>query len=209
MALVYHNAELVPGKRELIRNWLPGRPWFDGDADRKPVGSFRFDDPEGQVGMEGFLIGGTDAPVLFVPLTYRAGPLDGAEEHLVGTTEHSELGTRWVYDGCADPVFVQCLVAAVLTGGTGVDHEYDLGNGPERQPTNAQVRGSGTPGTEVPAVQTVSSRDKGALTLVDAGGVEVVVAREVGTGVTADQTLAVTWKGGADVVIAGVRTPVT
>ena len=92
MALVYPNADLTPGKRELMDGWLPGRPWFDGEPGRKPVGSFRFDDPEGEVGMEGFLLGGDGLSTLFLPLTYRAAELPGAEDHLVGTTEHSELG---------------------------------------------------------------------------------------------------------------------
>lgn len=205
MAIVYPNAELTPGKRDLMDAWLPGRPWFDGEPGRKPVGSFRFDDPEGEVGMEGFLLGGEGLSTLFIPLTYRSAELPGADDHLVGTTEHSELGTRYVYDGCGDPVFVQSLVSTMLTGAAGVDHEYDLGNGPETSPTNAQVRGSGTPGAAVPAVDAASSRDDGPLTLVDAGSVEVVVARVVGTEVAADPTLAVTWKGGEAVVIAGVR----
>jgi hypothetical protein len=206
MAIVYPYAELTPGKRELMDAWLPSRSWFDGEP-RKPTGSFRFDDPAGEVGMEGFLLGADGRPTLFVPLTYRGAPLAGAEQHLVGTTEHSELGTRWVYDGAADPVFVQSLVAAILTGATGVDHEFDLGNGPESRPTNAQVRGSGTPGTEVPAVGPLDVRDEGPLTIVDAGPVQVVLGRVVGTDVPAGTTLTVTWKGGIDVVIAGVRSP--
>ena len=89
----------------------------------------------GEVGCEGFLLGAEGVPTLFLPLTYRSAELDGAEEHLVGTTEHSELGPRWVYDGCADAVFIGELVRAVLTGGTGVDYEYDIGDGPESRPT--------------------------------------------------------------------------
>ena len=38
--------------------------------------------------------------------------LDSTDEYLIGTTEHSVLGKRWVYDGCADPV----AVSAILTG---------------------------------------------------------------------------------------------
>ena len=205
MAIVYPNADLTPGKRELMDAWLPGRAWFDGEPGRKPVGSFRFDDPEGEVGMEGFLLGGEGLSTLFLPLTYRSAELPGADDHLVGTTEHSELGTRWVYDGCGDPVFVQSLVSAIVTGATGVDYEYDLGNGPETRPTNAQVRGSGTPGAAVPTVGTVTCRDEGPLTIIDTDGLQVVAARVVGTDVAADATLAVTWKGGQDVVIAGVR----
>ena len=46
-----------------------------------------------------------DGSVLHVPVTYRAAPVAGADEHLIGTMEHSVLGRRWAYDGCADPVF--------------------------------------------------------------------------------------------------------
>ena len=204
MAIVYPNATLTPSKRELMEGWLPTCSWYDGHADRKPVGSFRFDDPDGQVGLEGVLLGGEGVPTLFLPLTYRGAELGGAEEHLIGTTEHSELGTRWVYDGCGDPVFVGELVRAVLTGGTGADHEYDLGDGPQSSPTSAQVRGSGS-AADVPPVDAVGSHDEGPLTIVNAGALEVVVARIVGTYVEAAETLAVTWKGGTDVVIAGVR----
>ena len=207
MALVYPNATLTPSKRELMDAWLPTRPWHDG-RERKPVGSFRFDDPAGEVGLEGFLLGGDGVSTLFLPLTYRAAELDGAEAHLVGTTEHSELGTRWVYDGCADPVFIRALAHAILTGVGGVDHEFDVGNGPETKPTNAQVLGTGRADpddTAVPDLDTVGSHDEGPLTIVNAGPLELVVARVVGSDLEAAQTLEVTWKGGTGVAIAGVR----
>ena len=54
--------------------------------------------------------------VLHVPLTYREAPLDGAEESLVTTVEHSAPGRRWVYDACIDPVFWTTLCAMTLTG---------------------------------------------------------------------------------------------
>src|SRR4051794_14141359 len=154
MAIVYPQATLTPSKKELMDGWLPSRPWFDGNLDRKPVGSFRFDDPEGEVGLEGFLLGADGLPTLFLPLTYRGAELDGAEEHLVGTTDHSELGPRWVYDGSADQAFMRELVRAIVTGGRGVDHEFDLGNGRETRPTNAQVHGSGS-AAEVPQIDDV------------------------------------------------------
>jgi maltokinase-like protein len=204
MAIVYPQATLTPSKKELMDAWLPTRPWFDGELDRKPVGSFRFDDPEGEVGLEGFLLGAEGLPTLFLPLTYRGVDLKGAEEHLVGTTEHSALGPRWVYDGCADPVFVSELVRAILTGGTGVDNEYDIGNGPEFRPTSAQVRGSGS-ADSAPGIDEVGCHDEGPLTVVNAGPLELVVARIVGNYVEAAETLSVTWKGGTDVVVAGVR----
>jgi hypothetical protein len=204
MAIVYPQATLTPSKRELMDAWLPTRPWFDGYLERKPVGSFRFDDPEGEVGLEGFLLGAEGMPTLFLPLTYRGEEVEGAEEYLVGTTEHSELGPRWVYDGCADPVFLSELARAILTGGTGVDNEYDVGNGPEFSPTSAQVQGSGS-ADWVPEIDEAGCHDEGPLTVVNTGALELVVARIVGTYVEAAETLAVTWKGGNDVVIAGVR----
>lgn len=204
MAIVYPQATLTPSKRELMDQWLPTRPWFDGGLERKPVGSFRFDDPEGEVGLEGFLIGAEGLPTYFLPMSYRAAELEGAEEHLIGTSEHSELGPRWIYDGCADPVFLGELTRAILTGGTGADHEYDIGNGPESRPTSAQVQGSGS-ADSVPEVDAVGCYDEGPLTIVNAGPLEIVVARIVGTYVEAAETLSVTWKGGNDVVVAGVR----
>ena len=81
MALL-HDATITPGKRDLIKGWLPSRAWFDGDLDgRGPVASFRFDDPAGEVGVECFLMGaaeGSSAPTLLVPMSYRGAPLDGA-----------------------------------------------------------------------------------------------------------------------------------
>jgi len=205
MAIVYPNATLTPSKRELMDGWLPSRAWFDGNTGRKPVGSFRFDDPAGEVGMEGFLLGAEGESTLFLPLTYRGAELEGADAYLVGRTDHSELGPRWVYDGCGDPVFARSLAHAILTGATGVEHEFDLGDGPESRPTNAQVRGSGSADTDVPEIDTVSAHDLGPQTIVNAGPLELVVARVVGTDVEAAQTLAVTWKGGSGVPIAGVR----
>ena len=112
----FHRATLTPTKAELIADWLPRQP--GGPASGAPVevlGSFRFDDPDGRVGMETHLA--TAADTLFqVPLTYRDAPLDGGEGHCIAEMEHSELGTRWVYDGLGDPSFLTMLAAVTLTG---------------------------------------------------------------------------------------------
>ena len=42
--------------------------------------------------------------------------LDGADAGLAGTLDHSALGTRWVYDGLTDPVFVRMLAAVTMSG---------------------------------------------------------------------------------------------
>jgi hypothetical protein len=79
------------------------------------IGSYRFDDPEGRVGMETHLVtaGGV---LLQVPLTYRDEPLDGAEGALITEMQHSVLGTRWVYDGLRDPKLVVMLAGVAMTG---------------------------------------------------------------------------------------------
>lgn len=53
------------------------------------------------------------ASTYLVPLTYRGAPLPGADEHLLGTAEHGVLGTRWIYDGTADPVAVEQLAELI------------------------------------------------------------------------------------------------
>ena len=100
MALI-HKATLNPTKLQLLTSWLPRQTWVTGEADLVQVGAYRFDDPAGVVGIETLLLQACDGLVFHVPFTYRGAPLVGAEEFLIGTTEHSVLGTRWVYDGAA------------------------------------------------------------------------------------------------------------
>ncbi|NNF56337.1 MAG: hypothetical protein HKN03_18065 [Acidimicrobiales bacterium] len=113
---VFHRATITPSKAELIAEWVPTQSWGPSpDAAIQVVGAYRFDDPENIVGMETHLVS-SEGVLLHVPLTYRAEPLDGAEDALVGTMQHSELGTRWVYDGLSDDRFVTMLAAVAMTG---------------------------------------------------------------------------------------------
>jgi hypothetical protein len=115
MAL-FHRATITPTKAELIAAWLPAQTWGpSSDVAIAEIGSYRFDDPEGQVGMETHLVAAGDA-VFQVPVTYRDSPLDGAGEALITKMEHSALGTRWVYDGLRDPHFIVMLAAVTMTG---------------------------------------------------------------------------------------------
>src|SRR4051794_16111111 len=149
MALL-HRATVSPSKLELLTDWLPSRSWFPAGLPLERVGSFRFDDPAGEVGGETLLVGTGDGTLLQVPLTYRNAPVDGLERHLVGTAEHSVLGRRWVYDGCADPVWAAALATAVLTGGTQAEELVETGDGDlaPRDP-DVTVRGSGSAGAAV------------------------------------------------------------
>jgi hypothetical protein len=115
MAL-FHRATIVPTKEQIISDWAPRQPWGPRDgAAIKVIGAYRFDDPDGIVGMETFLAAAGDQ-LLQIPLTYRDAPLDGADDALICTMEHSVLGTRWVYDGLCDSRFVLMMAAVAMTG---------------------------------------------------------------------------------------------
>ncbi|MCC3270041.1 hypothetical protein MUG94_10680 [Arthrobacter gengyunqii] len=148
MALIYH-AELHPDKMELLASWLPTTSWFPrvGQLPIERVGSFRFDDPEGQVGIETHLVA-VGADVVQVPLTYRGAPLEGAEKHLITTMEHSVLGTRWVYDGCGDPAYAQALTASILSGQGQAPQYFENDGVREDIPESVSVVASGLPDGE-------------------------------------------------------------
>ncbi|MDQ1535617.1 MAG: hypothetical protein QOE58_10 [Actinomycetota bacterium] len=204
MAIIY-NATLNPSKLNLLNAWLPGRPWFTGAGDVQRLGAYRFDDPVGDVGIEAFLLQAGDGSVLHAPLTYRGAPLTGAEEFLIGTTEHSVLGKRWVYDGCGDPVWATALAKAVLTGGTQVEEFVDVHGRIQPREATATVLGNGTAATQVGEIDAVSCHDEGLTTLIRTDVLELVVIRMVGADVSAAQILTGRWSGGGPAVLAGVR----
>ena len=204
MALV-HRATVDPSKQELVEAWLPTRPWAQGLEITKKLGEYRFDDPDGEVGVETIVFATGEGTSVQVPLTYRAAPLEGADDYLVGTSEHSVLGARWVYDGCGDPVWAATLAGAILTGGSQAQMYLEEDGRRIDIPPRITVQGSGTPDAEVPVITTVDSvRDDGATTVVRAGDVEIVVARVVGAPIEADETLSGEL-GSASTVLAGLR----
>lgn len=134
-AEIHTDATLAPGKLELLATWLPQKEWFVGDADDLTrVASYRFVDPDGEVGIETLLVR-SHGVTYQVPLTYRGEPLDEASDSLIGTMEHSVLGKRWVYDAVGDPVYLVELLRVIHEG----DNEADLSRG-EKSMT---VEGSG------------------------------------------------------------------
>jgi len=115
-----HRTTLVPGKLDLLRDWLPAQSWYVGTAAARPelsrAGGFRLDDPDGEVGIEFMIVldhaaGG--AAAYLVPMTYRGSPLAGAQDALIGTAEHGVLGTRWIYDGVRDQVLLAQLAELI------------------------------------------------------------------------------------------------
>ncbi|ONI84669.1 hypothetical protein ALI22I_29495 [Saccharothrix sp. ALI-22-I] len=119
MVKIHAGATLTPGFREFLAPWVARQPWYQGTGVPvlAPVGFFRFEDPAGEVGVETHLV--SDGAVLYqVPMTYRGAPLvEAGPGALVATAEHSVLGTRWIYDGEADPVWRECVLDMVRTGG--------------------------------------------------------------------------------------------
>lgn len=112
----FHVSTNSPTKRELLDEWLPKQPWAPAAGGAvQPVGTFHFDDPEGEVGMQTHLVK-IDGSLLHVPLTYRATPLEGGEAALVGEMHHRVLGPRFVYDGLGDHRYLMMLAAVTLTG---------------------------------------------------------------------------------------------
>jgi hypothetical protein len=125
--------------------------------------------------METLLLSTADGVLLQVPLTYRGAPAPEGDEHLVGTSEHGVLGTRWIYDGCADPVFAGALATTVLTGRAQAQLQLVTPDGPEdpspnvRAP-NVQVKGSGHPDVVVPPIESVEySNGRGGAVIRTAG----------------------------------------
>jgi hypothetical protein len=117
MATIHSGTTMVPTKLELLAAWLPGQHWYEGSErpELSKAGGFRLDDPAGEVGIEfAFVSDGTTT--YHVPMTYRGAPLRGAEDGLIGTSEHGVLGTRWVYDAAHDPVAVNALLDFVGGG---------------------------------------------------------------------------------------------
>jgi maltokinase-like protein len=202
MALLY-DATLTPSKMTLVRGWLPDRPWFQGEGKVRKVGAYRFDDPAGEVGMEAFLVHAEVGPVMHVPMTYRGAPLEGAEDSLIGTTEHSVLGTRWVYDACGDPVWAAALATTVLSGGTEAEQVIEEDGRMVAYPSSATVRGSGSPDEPPVEVDSVTCRDDEVTTMIDAGDLELVVVRVVGADVAMPYTLTGRWDGGEG-ILAGL-----
>ena len=137
---ILHRATLRPTKLELLADWLPAQPWWRNNSvtDLQKVASFRFDDPEGEVGVETLLVT-TGREVVQVPLTYRPSPLAGAESGFVGAMDHSVLGQRWVYDACVDPVYSAVVSAALLGGPTQADEFVDVDGRLEPSPQSAST----------------------------------------------------------------------
>ncbi len=174
-----HRADLHPSKLELLAAWLPTRSWYQGPEapDLKRVAACRFDDPAGQVGIETIVVHAGDGVLLHTPLTYRNAPLDRHEQSLVGVAEHSVLGRRWIYDACADPIYVRALATTILTGAVEAAEFIEIDGRIEPRQPGMSVKGSGHQAGAVPTDNTLVAVEDGDPTVILTKSLELSVAR--------------------------------
>jgi hypothetical protein len=203
---IFHRATITPTKAELIAEWAPTQPWGPPAGDPiEVIGSYRFDDPDGRVGMETHLAvaGGT---LFQVPLSYRDEPLAGAEAALITEMQHSVLGTRWVYDGLRDPRLCVMLAAVAMTGqgeaiGMAVyDSRWYIA------PSNVRVQGGGWTQERVPVDGFELVSDDAAASVLRNDRFQLTLFRRPVPGPRPPIGLTATWDGNDDaVVLAEVR----
>lgn len=199
-----HAATLTPTKPELLAAWLPSRPWAT-EGELELIGAFRFDDPEGEVGIETHLVRLADT-IVQVPLTYRSTPLDGAHDALVTQLEHSVLGTRWVYDGVHDPRYVMMVAAASLTGHGQAVGMVELERRWYVVPSPIRLSGGGGGETHAPVDGFTLVSDDASGALLRSDHHELVLHRRPTAGVQPPIGLRASWDGAPDpVVLAEIR----
>jgi hypothetical protein len=203
---LFHRATITPTKAELIAAWAPTQPWGAPAAGSFDViGSYRFDDPEGRVGMESHLVmaGGV---LLQVPLTYRDEPLPGAEDALITEMHHSVLGTRWVYDGLRDPRFVVMLAAVTMTGQGEALGMVQYEGRWYIAPSNVRIEGGGWTDERVPVDEFELKTDDATASLLRNDRFELTVFRRPAAGPRPPIGLTATWpEATAPVVLAEIR----
>jgi hypothetical protein len=203
---ILHRATITPTKAEVIEKWAPSQNWGPSEADPiSLIGSYRFDDPEGRVGMETYFVNAGNL-LLQVPLTYRDEPLEGAEEALITEVEHSVLGTRWVYDGLGDPLFVVMLAAVAMTGQGEALGMAQYDGRWYIAPSNVRIHGGGWTQDRVPVDGFELATDEAAGSVLHNDGFELTVFRRPVLGPRPAIGLTASWDGLAgEAVLATVR----
>jgi hypothetical protein len=200
MAL-FHRATIAPTKHDLIAEWAPTRSWGPpADAPLDVIGSYRFDDPDGRVGMEIHLVD-AGGMLLHVPLTYRDEPLTDGRDALITEMQHSVLGTRWVYDGLRDPLLVVMLAACAMTGqGEALGMAVYEGRW-YIAPTNVRIQGGGWGLERVPVDGFELESDEAARSVLRNDRFELTVYRRPVPGSRPAIGLTATWDGRSDPVV--------
>ena len=192
---IFHVATNTPPKAEIIRGWMHQQPW--GPASDGPielVGSFHLDDPDGEVGMQVFVVR-AEENLFQVPLTYRESPLVDDADALLAEMEHSVLGTRFVYDGLRDDRFVTVLAGVAISGyGQALGFAHHDGRW-YSVPDELLVRGTGMLSHRVPVDGfTIASRTDQQVVLRN-DSIELTVIRRLDDRPPPEMGLTVTWSG--------------
>jgi hypothetical protein len=203
---IFHRATISPTKEALLAEWAPTQLWGPpADLPIAVIGSYRFDDPDGRVGMETHLVDAAGM-LLQVPLTYRDEPLVGAENDLITKMQHSVLGDRWVYDGLRDPMLVVMLAAVAMTGqgealGMAVyDGRWYIA------PSHVRIQGGGWTEERVPVDGFELESDDASRSVLRDDRFELIVFRRPAPGPRPAIGLTGTWDGRGDaVILAEVR----
>ena len=173
MAFVHRDATLRPTKIDIVRQWLTAADWFDAAPETvvtSPPLSYRFDDPAGKVGIEALVVP-YEGRFIQLPLTYREAPLDGAQQWLLTTMEHSVLGRRWIYDGVGDPALVTAFVSSIAGGASSATLEFGPDDQPQTAATSIQARGTGSKPMTTPFEVVSVERSEAVSTVHTAAGV--------------------------------------
>lgn len=203
---IFHRATIKPTKEELLREWVPKQAWGPPPSEAiDVVGSYRFDDPEGRVGMETFLCS-AGGDLFQVPLTYRDAPLEGAEAALITEMSHSVLGNRWVYDGIGDPRFVTMLAAVTMTGQGEALGMVEYEGRWYVAPSAVRIRGGGWTGKRVPLDGFALDADDDSRCVLRNDGFELTLLRRPRVDAGGEIRLTATWPGQVEpVTLATVK----
>jgi predicted trehalose synthase len=123
-----HDQAISPALESLLHTWMPRQRWYPAKGRGvglrdlgtvegglvRPAGAGVSDD--GTTLLATHLVGldsGDRVDVVQVPLTYRTDALPHAEHALLGELDMPGLGSRHVYDGTHDPLYVAELLAAL------------------------------------------------------------------------------------------------
>jgi hypothetical protein len=198
---LFHLAKITPTKEQLIADWVPTQAWGPAAGDAvDAIGAFRFDDPDGRVGIETFIVR-AGGGLFQVPLTYRDEPLAGADDALITRMEHSVLGTLWVYDGLADARCTTMFAAVTMTGqgealGMAVyeDRWYIA-------PTEVRIQGGGWTLDRVPVDGFERAADDPTGSVLRNDRFELTVHRRPAAGPRPPIALTATWAAQPDAVV--------
>lgn len=197
MAIIYQ-ATLSPSKLELLTKYVEGVPALAEQTgeDLRLVGSYRFDDPAGEVGIETHILTSDSGVLLQIPVVYRNEALAGADASRMGTMQHSILGERFMYDACIDAVYIGELVRTILSGDVDAVQMVETPDGPVPRDSTVKVRGSGTFYEVAPPPDEVEAVRSGTETEVVIDGYAVTIPHVLAmTPSSADLSLHGKWDG--------------